>query len=51
MLGLAKGFVIAIIVSVIVAIGTDTWTNGLYVIIPYIVIKIIWVFLTGKIER
>ena len=48
-LGLAKGFVIAIIVGIIFWIGMEDYTAFFWIVGGYIIIKIIWKFLThGK---
>ncbi len=45
-LGFAKGFVIAILIGLFFAIGTKSYTPFLWVVGTFIVIKVVWTFLT-----
>ncbi len=46
MLGLAKGFVIAIFVGIFFAIGMKDYKPFLWIVGSFIVIKVVWHFLT-----
>ncbi len=46
MLGLAKGFVIAILIGIFFAIGMRDYKPFLWIVGSFIVIKIVWRFLT-----
>ncbi len=45
-LGLAKGFVIAILIALFFAIGMKSYVPFLWIMGSFIVIKVIWKFLT-----
>ena len=45
-LGLAKGFVIAILVGIFFAIGMKDYKPFFWIVGSFIVIKVIWKFLT-----
>lgn len=46
MLGLSKSFVIFLVLSIFIAIGTENWKNGLVIMVSYAIVKAIWRFLT-----
>lgn len=48
MLGISKSFIIFLVLSVLLAIGTENWKNGAVLFGIYAGIKIIWRFLTEK---
>ena len=45
-LGLSKNFVFAMIVAVVVSIGLDDKMAGVWIMVIFIIVKIIWRFLT-----
>ena len=45
-LGLSKDFVFAMIIAVIVSMGLDDNMAGVWIMVSFIIIKIIWRFLT-----
>ena len=46
MLGLSKGFVIFLFISIIVSYGMKTWKAGAWIMFLYIIVKITWKLLT-----
>ena len=48
MLGLAKSFVIILVLAIAIAVASKNWKNAVVIIILYAIVKIIWKFLTGK---
>lgn len=48
MLGISKSFIIVLILSIVLGIGTKNWKNGAVLMGIYAGIKIIWRFLTEK---
>lgn len=46
MLGLSKGFIIAILIGIFFAIGMKNYKPFLWIVGSFIVIKIVWNFLT-----
>ncbi|MHA1481987.1 MAG: hypothetical protein ACTSQA_00940 [Candidatus Heimdallarchaeaceae archaeon] len=48
MLGFSKLFVIFILIGLAIGYGTGRWQNGVWFIGWFIVIKVVWKFLTGR---
>jgi len=48
MLGISKSFLIFLILSIIIGIGTKNWKNGAVVMLGYAVVCIVWRFITWK---
>lgn len=48
MLGISKSFIIFLILSIVLAVGTKNWKNGIVLMACYVVVKIIWKFITEK---
>ena len=46
MLGLAKGFVIAVLIGIFFAIGMKDYEPFLWIVGSFIVIKVVWNFFT-----
>jgi len=47
-LGINKSFIIFLVLSIFLAVGTKNWKNGIVLMACYAVVKIIWKFLTDK---
>jgi len=47
-LGISKSFIILLIISIVIGIGTKNWKISLAIMGCYALIKIIWRFLTEK---
>ena len=46
MLGLSKGFVIALAIAGVVGYGTHSWNNFFVIMLIFIIVKIVYNFLT-----
>ena len=45
-LGLSKGFIIILLISIVFSYGMKDWTWGVWIMGIFIVCKIVWQFLT-----